>query len=145
MLFGNPRALHPTRPILYLLMTCPRSDHLHGRCCPCGVRVDCVRFRTQGCVQRAMPSWARGRINATVIMAAQWAMALGAVSFGSGCSHLRSESYLDRMRVPPVHQFDSSVDQFRRKAGYRSCIRDKFLSSAGPLASAARRSGWHHI
>src|SRR5258708_38506276 len=32
--------------------------------------------------QRAMPSWARGRINATVIMAAQGAMALGGIVWG---------------------------------------------------------------
>jgi predicted MFS family arabinose efflux permease len=31
-------------------------------------------------VQRAMPSWARGRLNATVIMISQEAMALGGVS-----------------------------------------------------------------
>jgi MFS family permease len=33
--------------------------------------------------QRAMPSWARGRMNATIIMAAQGAMALGGVIWGS--------------------------------------------------------------
>jgi MFS family permease len=36
--------------------------------------------------QRAMPSWARGRMNATVIMAAQGAMALGGVVWGSSVS-----------------------------------------------------------
>jgi MFS family permease len=36
--------------------------------------------------QRAMPSWARGRMNATVIMAAQGAMALGGVIWGSSVS-----------------------------------------------------------
>jgi hypothetical protein len=33
--------------------------------------------------QRAMPSWARGRLNATVIMISQGAMALGGVIWGS--------------------------------------------------------------
>jgi len=36
--------------------------------------------------QRAMPSWARGRMNATVIMAAQGAMALGGIIWGSSVS-----------------------------------------------------------
>jgi MFS family permease len=36
--------------------------------------------------QRAMPSWARGRMNATVIMAAQGAMALGGVVWGYSVS-----------------------------------------------------------
>src|SRR5262249_59411277 len=33
--------------------------------------------------QRAMPGWARGRMNATVIMAAQGAMALGGILWGT--------------------------------------------------------------
>ena len=42
--------------------------------------------------QRAMPTWARGRMNATVIMISQGAMALGGVLWGSagaiaGTSH----------------------------------------------------------
>src|SRR6202035_2128131 len=36
--------------------------------------------------QRAMPSWARGRMNATVIMAAQGAMALGGIVWGTSVS-----------------------------------------------------------
>src|SRR5271166_1123092 len=36
--------------------------------------------------QRAMPSWARGRINATVIMAAQGAMALGGIVWGAAAA-----------------------------------------------------------
>jgi MFS family permease len=36
--------------------------------------------------QRAMPSWARGRMNATIIMAAQGAMALGGIIWGSSVS-----------------------------------------------------------
>jgi hypothetical protein len=36
--------------------------------------------------QRAMPSWARGRMNATIIMAAQGAMALGGIFWGSSVS-----------------------------------------------------------
>src|SRR3984893_5078239 len=36
--------------------------------------------------QRAMPSWARGRMNATVIMAAQGAMALGGIVWGASVS-----------------------------------------------------------
>ena len=36
--------------------------------------------------QRAMPSWARGRMNATVIMISQGAMAVGGVIWGSAVS-----------------------------------------------------------
>jgi MFS family permease len=36
--------------------------------------------------QRAMPSWARGRMNATIIMTAQGAMALGGIIWGSSVS-----------------------------------------------------------
>jgi predicted MFS family arabinose efflux permease len=36
--------------------------------------------------QRAMPSWARGRMNATVIMISQGAMAVGGVIWGSATS-----------------------------------------------------------
>ena len=42
--------------------------------------------------QRAMPSWARGRMNATVIMISQGAMALGGVMWGSAAS-LAGASY----------------------------------------------------
>ena len=42
--------------------------------------------------QRAMPSWARGRMNATVIMILQGAMALGGVIWGSAAS-LAGASY----------------------------------------------------
>jgi Transmembrane secretion effector len=45
--------------------------------------MDNVGFRTLGAPQRAMPSWARGRMNATVIMISQGAMALGGVVWGS--------------------------------------------------------------
>jgi hypothetical protein len=38
--------------------------------------------------QRAMPSWARGRINADVIMAAQGAMALGGLVWGAAAAIL---------------------------------------------------------
>jgi len=38
--------------------------------------------------QRAMPSWARGRINATVIMATQGAMALGGIVWGAAAAIL---------------------------------------------------------
>jgi MFS family permease len=38
--------------------------------------------------QRAMPGWARGRINATVIMAAQGAMALGGIVWGAAAAIL---------------------------------------------------------
>jgi hypothetical protein len=36
--------------------------------------------------QRAMPAWARGRMNATVIMISQGAMALGGVIWGSAAA-----------------------------------------------------------
>ena len=42
--------------------------------------------------QRAVPSWARGRMNATVIMISQGAMALGGVMWGSAAS-LAGASY----------------------------------------------------
>jgi Transmembrane secretion effector len=42
--------------------------------------------------QRAMPSWARGRMNATVIMISQGAMVLGGVIWGSA-SAIAGTSY----------------------------------------------------
>jgi hypothetical protein len=42
--------------------------------------------------QRAMPNWARGRMNATVIMVSQGAMALGGVIWGSTAA-IAGESY----------------------------------------------------
>src|SRR6516165_8320754 len=44
--------------------------------------------------QRAMPGWARGRMNATVIMAAQGAMALGGIIWGSSVSKWGATSTL---------------------------------------------------
>ena len=44
--------------------------------------------------QRAMPSWARGRLNATVIMISQGAMALGGVIWGSAGAILGTSSAL---------------------------------------------------
>jgi len=38
--------------------------------------------------QRAMPNWARGRMNATVIMISQGAMALGGVIWGSAAARV---------------------------------------------------------
>ena len=38
--------------------------------------------------QRAMPSWSRGRMNATVIMVSQGAMALGGVVWGAAAAIL---------------------------------------------------------
>src|ERR1700730_11330953 len=38
--------------------------------------------------QRAMPSWARGRLNATVIMVSQGAMALGGIAWGTAAAIL---------------------------------------------------------
>src|SRR5271166_4248356 len=44
--------------------------------------------------QRAMPAWARGRMNATVIMFSQGAMALGGVIFGAGAQTLGAATVL---------------------------------------------------
>ena len=44
--------------------------------------------------QRAMPSWARGRMNATVIMISQGAMALGGVTWGSAAAIAGASSTL---------------------------------------------------
>src|SRR5438132_10413149 len=44
--------------------------------------------------QRAMPSWARGRMNATVIMISQGAMAVGGVIWGSAASIAGASSTL---------------------------------------------------
>jgi len=46
--------------------------------------------------QRAIPDWARGRMNATVIMISQGAMALGGGDVGFGCRDSRSKFYLAR-------------------------------------------------
>jgi hypothetical protein len=44
--------------------------------------------------QRAMPSWARGRMNATVIMISQGAMVLGGSDLGFGWCNSRNKLYL---------------------------------------------------
>jgi hypothetical protein len=57
--------------------------------------------------QRAMPSWSRGRMNATVIMVFPRCDGFGRRRMGSGCSCLWIASYLARGRHPVVDQFDS--------------------------------------
>jgi len=44
--------------------------------------------------QRAIPDWARGRMNATVIMISQGAMALGGVMWGSAAAIAGASSTL---------------------------------------------------
>jgi hypothetical protein len=44
--------------------------------------------------QRAMPGWARGRMNAAVIMISQGAMALGGSDLGFGWRNSRSKLHL---------------------------------------------------
>ena len=69
-----------------LIVTNGAGSPDRGILCCCGAcrrGMDNVGFRTLGGGERAMPSWARGRMNATVIMISQGAMALGGVIWGS--------------------------------------------------------------
>ena len=60
--------------------------------------------------QRAMPGWARGRMNATIIMAAQGATALGGVIWGSSVS---GWGVTPTLLAACVLQLASLVVQFR--------------------------------
>jgi Transmembrane secretion effector len=48
--------------------------------------MDDVGLRTLGAAQRTIPTWARGRLNAMLIMVSQGAMALGGVIWGSAAT-----------------------------------------------------------
>jgi MFS family permease len=65
--------------------------------------------------QRAMPSWARGRMNATVIMISQGAMALGGVIWGFGRRNSRNKLYLAWSSGSPQFCGDRSADQQSRE------------------------------
>src|ERR1700761_751860 len=69
--------------------------------------------------QRAMPSWARGRMNATIIMAAQGAMALGGIVWGTSVSIWGVQSTLI---VACVLQLASLVIQLRLSIDFTSTL-----------------------
>jgi MFS family permease len=69
--------------------------------------------------QRAMPSWARGRMNATIIMAAQGAMALGGIVWGFSVSIWGVEWTLI---VACLLQLASLVVQFRLSIDFTSTL-----------------------
>ena len=69
--------------------------------------------------QRAMPSWARGRMNATIIMAAQGAMALGGIVWGSSVSVWGVQSTLI---VACLLQLATLVIQFRLSIDFTSTL-----------------------
>jgi MFS family permease len=69
--------------------------------------------------QRAMPSWARGRMNATIIMAAQGAMALGGIVWGFSVSVWGVEWTLI---VACLLQLASLVVQFRLSIDFTSTL-----------------------
>jgi MFS family permease len=69
--------------------------------------------------QRAMPSWARGRMNATIIMAAQGAMALGGIVWGTSVSIWGVQPTLI---VACVLQLASLVIQLRLSIDFTSTL-----------------------
>jgi hypothetical protein len=69
--------------------------------------------------QRAMPSWARGRMNATIIMAAQGAMALGGIVWGTSVSLWGVQSTLI---VACLLQLATLVIQFRLSIDFTSSL-----------------------
>jgi len=76
--------------------------------------------------QRAMPGWARGRMNAMVIMISQGAMALGGSDLGFGCRNSRSQLHLAWSGGALPHEpacGPSAFDQLCRKPRRRGCRR----------------------
>jgi MFS family permease len=82
--------------------------------------------------QRAMPSWARGRMNATIIMAAQGAMALGGIVWGSSVSMWGVKSTL---LVACVLQFGTLLLQFWLSIDFTS----KLDFEPAPVAGASHK------
>jgi MFS family permease len=82
--------------------------------------------------QRAMPSWARGRMNATIIMAAQGAMALGGIVWGSSVSMWGVKS---TMLVACVLQLGTLLLQFWLSIDFTS----KLDFEPAPVAGAAHK------
>jgi MFS family permease len=73
--------------LAYLLMAVVRQTELFlGVAALAGVGWTLSASELWVAAQRAMPSWARGRMNATVIMVSQGAMALGGVIWGSAAA-----------------------------------------------------------
>jgi MFS family permease len=70
--------------IVFLLMAVVRSEYwAMGVAALAGIGWTLAASELWVAGQRAMPSWARGRMNATIIMVSQGAMALGGVIWGS--------------------------------------------------------------
>src|SRR6202030_734717 len=82
--------------------------------------------------QRAMPSWARGRMNATIIMAAQGAMALGGIVWGTSVSIWGVQSTLI---VACVLQLATLIIQLRLSIDFTSTL-DFELA---PMSGAAHK------
>jgi MFS family permease len=82
--------------------------------------------------QRAMPSWARGRMNATIIMAAQGAMALGGIVWGSSVSMWGVKSTL---LVAGVLQLGTLLLQFWLSIDFTS----KLDFEPAPVAGASHK------
>ena len=82
--------------------------------------------------QRAMPSWARGRMNATIIMAAQGAMALGGIVWGSSVSMWGVKSTL---LVACVLQLGTLLLQFWLSIDFTS----KLDFEPAPIAGASHK------
>ena len=82
--------------------------------------------------QRAMPSWARGRMNATIIMAAQGAMALGGIVWGSSVSVWGVQPTLI---VACLLQLASLVIQFRLSIDFTSTLDFE----PGPVAGSSHK------
>jgi len=82
--------------------------------------------------QRAMPSWARGRMNATIIMAAQGAMALGGIVWGTSVSIWGVQPTLI---VACVLQLATLVIQLRLSIDFTSSLNFE----PGPVSGASHK------
>jgi MFS family permease len=82
--------------------------------------------------QRAMPSWARGRMNATIIMAAQGAMALGGIVWGTSVSLWGVQSTLI---AACLLQLATLVIQLRLSIDFTSSLDFE----PGPVAGASHK------
>ena len=97
--------------------------------------------------QRAMPPWARGRMNATHIMLSQGGMALGGLVWG-GYSRFPGREIHPPGRcgvaLIELGAGISSFDRFYRKAEFRSCRdRNSIPCHASCAASGGRPGGDH--
>jgi predicted MFS family arabinose efflux permease len=99
--------------LVYVLMALIRQAELFFVVAAfAGVGWTMSAFELWVAAQRAMPSWARGRMNATVIMISQGAMALGGSDLGFGRRNSRSKLHLAWSGGAVSDQSDSGPSAF---------------------------------